>query len=75
MGLYDEEMVPRFVIVRDVGKDEASGRCVFLAMRVFWREMLPRYFCTDSYVGFTESNIRHWTVGEKHHITCCTLFF
>ena len=33
VGLYDEEMVPRFVIVRDVGKDEASGRCVFLATR------------------------------------------
>lgn len=33
MGLYDEELVPRFVIVRDVGKDEASGRCVFLATR------------------------------------------
>ena len=50
---------------RDVGKDEASGRLRVPCHARVWREMQPRCFCTDSYVGFTESNIRHWPVGEK----------
>ena len=32
--MYDKEMVPRFVIVRDARIKDEGGRCVFLATRV-----------------------------------------